>query len=83
MKIKRTMYKLQTALCMRGERIKINQRQMWSEKNERMVTVYVIQREKYDPQKQRMKYSTILESYHAADVVKFLAGLLNHDGGDS
>lgn len=83
MKIKRTMYKLQTALCMRGERIKINQRQMWSEKNERMVTVYMVQREKYDLEKQRMKYNTILESYHAVDVVKYLAKLLSDGGGDS
>ena len=48
MNIKRLMYKLQTALCMRGIKTKINQRQSWSEKNERMVTKYVIQKEIFD-----------------------------------
>lgn len=81
MNIKRLMYKLQTALCMRGEKIKINQRQCWSEKNERMVTKYVIQKEVFDKKQQRMKYSTILETYQAADVVKYLAALLNDGGG--
>lgn len=81
MNIKRLMYKLQTALCMRGEKIKINQRQSWSEKNERMVTKYVIQKEVFDKKQQRMKYETILESYQAADVVKHLAALLDDGGG--
>ena len=79
--VKRLMYKLQTALCMRGEKIKINQRQSWSEKNERMVTKYVIQKEVFDKKQQRMKYETILESYQAADVVKHLAALLDDGGG--
>lgn len=81
MNIRRLMYKLQTALCMRGTRIKINQRQMWSEKSERMVTKYVILKETFDKRQQRMKYETVLESYQAADVVKYLAGLLDDGGG--
>lgn len=81
MNIKRLMYKLQTALCMRGIKIKINQRQSWSEKNERMVTKYVIQKEIFDKKLQRSRYVTDLESYQAADVVKYLAGLLDDDGG--
>lgn len=81
MNIKRLMYKLQTALCMRGEKIKIDQRQSWSEKNERMVTKYVIRQEVFDKKQQRMKYETILESYQAADVVKRLAALLEDGGG--
>lgn len=81
MNIRRLMYKLQTALCMRGTRIKINQRQTWSEKSERMVTKYVILKETFDKRQQRMKYETVLESYQAADVVKYLAGLLDDGGG--
>lgn len=81
MNIKRLMYKLQTALCMSGTKIKINQRQSWSEKNERMVTKYVILKEVFDKKQQRSRYVTDLESYQAADVVKYLAGLLNDDGG--
>lgn len=81
MNIKRLMYKLQTALCMRGIKIKINQRQSWSEKNERMVTKYVIQKEIFDKTLQRSRYVTDLESYQAADVVKYLAGLLDDGGG--
>lgn len=82
MNIKRLMYKLQTALCMRGTKIKINQRQVWSEKSERMVTKYVIQKEIFDKKLQRSRYVTDLESYQAADVVKYLAGLLDDGGGD-
>lgn len=81
MNIRRLMYKLQTALCMRGTKIKINQRQTWSEKSERMVTKYVILKETFDKRQQRMKYETVLESYQAADVVKYLAALLNDGGG--
>ena len=81
MNIKRLMYKLQTALCMRGTQIKINQRQVWSEKSERMVTKYVIQKEIFDKKLQRSRYVTDLESYQAADVVKYLAGLLDDGGG--
>lgn len=81
MNMKRLMYKLQTALCMRGTKIKINQRQTWSEKHERMVTKYVILKEIFDKKQQRTRYETVLESYQAADVVKYLAGLLDDGGG--
>lgn len=81
MNMRRLMYKLQTALCMRGTKIKINQRQTWSEKHERMVTKYVILKEIFDKKQQRTRYETVLESYQAADVVKYLAGLLDDGGG--
>ena len=81
MNMRRLMYKLQTALCMRGTKIKINQRQSWSEKHERMVTKYVILKEIFDKKQQRTRYETVLESYQAADVVKYLAGLLDDGGG--
>lgn len=81
MNMKRLMYKIQTALCVRGTKIKINQRQVWSERQERMVTKYVILKETFDKKQQRMRYETVLESYQAADVVKYLAGLLDDGGG--
>ena len=81
MNIRRIMYRLQMALTMRGTKIKINQRQVWSERQERMVNKYVVLMEKYDKKKQRMRFETVLESYQAADVAKYLAGLLENDGG--
>jgi hypothetical protein len=80
--MRRLMYKLQTALCVRGTKIKINQRQTWSEKSERMVTKYVILKEIFDKKQQRSRYETAFESYQTADVVKYLAGLLDDGGGD-
>lgn len=82
MNMRRLMYKIQTALCIRGNKIKINQRQVWSERQERMVTKYVVLKEIYDKKKQRMRFDTVLETYQAADVVKYLAGLLENGGGD-
>ena len=81
MNMRRLMYKLQTALCVRGTKIKINQRQSWSEKSERMVTKYVVLKEIFDKKQQRSRYETALESYQTADVVKYLAGLLDDGGG--
>lgn len=81
MNMRRLMYKLQTALCVRGTKIKINQRQTWSEKSERMVTKYVILKEIFDKEQQRSRYETAFESYQTADVVKYLAGLLDDGGG--
>lgn len=70
MNIRQTMYKIQTALNLSGRRIKINQFQSWSEQQKRMVTKYVITE----------NGATIIESYHAAEVVQKLAELLQ--GGD-
>lgn len=81
MNIRRIMYRLQMVLNMRGMKIKINQRQVWSERQERMVNKYVVLMEKYDKKKQRMRFETVLESYQAADVAKYLAGLLENGGG--
>lgn len=72
MNARRLMYKLQTALCAQGIRIRINLRQHWSDKANRMVTRYVVVND--DP------YETIIETYQAVEVVKALAELLV--GGD-
>ena len=72
MNLRRTMYKLQTALCKQGRYIKINQMQTYSEKTGRMVTKFVL------TEKQIMPYGhektvKLLETNQVADVVKFLA----------
>lgn len=70
MNIRRTMYKLQTALCAQGVRVKINQRQRWSDRTEKMVTRYIVV----------LDGDTIIETYHPHEVVIALAELLT--GGD-
>lgn len=72
MNAKRLMYKLQTALCTNGVKVKINQKQHWSDMQKRMITKYqVIVDGMYEP---------IFESYKSHEVVQFLADMLN--GGD-
>ena len=78
MNLKRTAYRLQTALIRRGRLIKINQYQTYAEKTGRMVTKTVCCEKRMTDGK--MKNVTVCESYHMADVVKALSALL--DGGD-
>lgn len=70
--------KLQTALCQKGRYIKLNQHQSYSEKQERMVTKYVLQETREFPNSKK-KNVTILETYQLADVVQKLAAIY---GGD-
>lgn len=74
------MYKLQTALSMRGRHIKINQFQSWSQRQQRMVTKYVVCEKRMVNEK--FKDVAILESYQMADVVVGLAAMLKETGGD-
>lgn len=74
------MYKLQTALSMRGRYIKINQYQSWSQRQQRMVTKYVVCEKRMVDEK--FKDVAILESYQMADVVVGLAAMLKETGGD-
>lgn len=67
MNTRRTMYKLQTALCARGTRIRINQKQHWSERQQKMVTCYQVIPDGM--------YAPIFESYKSHEVVKFLADM--------
>lgn len=65
--------KLQTALCQAGRRVKIDQKQTWSDKTQRMVTKYLLLEEiKTD---EGRKNITILETYQLAEVVKTLAAM--------
>ena len=70
-------HKLQTALLYNGIKIKINQMQTYSEKNDRMVTKYMVYEYRHD---EKPKNVTLLETYQIADVVKLLARLYS-DGG--
>lgn len=69
MNLRRTIFKLQTALCQKGRMVKINQIQNWSDKAQRMVTKFVVIE----------NGETVLSSYQAAEIVKGLAEML---GGD-
>lgn len=73
--------KLQTALCQKGRYIKINQRQSYSEKSQKMLTKYILQESREE--NGRPRAITHLESYQMADVVKKLAELYGEIGGDS
>jgi hypothetical protein len=66
MNVRKTMYKLQTALNLSGRRVKINQIQIWSELRQRMVTKYVIIE----------NGKTVLETFQTADAVKALVDML-------
>ena len=72
--------KLQTALAAKGRKIKINQFQSWSDRQQRMVTKFVLCEKRMVNEK--LKDVAILETYQMADVVKSLATLLNDSGGD-
>ena len=72
MNARRTMYKLQTALCAKGKLVRINQKQHWNEIQQKMVTKYQVLFDGW--------YEPMFESYKAPEVVQYLAGLLT--GGD-
>lgn len=74
MNLRRLAHKLQTALCLKGQHIKINQMQAYSQKAKRMVTKYVVIRTEAQ-EDGHVKNSTLLETYQLADVVKRLADL--------
>ena len=71
---RRLMYKLQTALCANGERVRIDQRQHWSDKAGRMLTIYEVRNE---------DGALLCKSYRAVDVVQALATILSECGGGS
>lgn len=71
---RRLMYKLQTALCANGVRVRIDQRQHWSDKAGRMLTIYEARNE---------DGALLCKSYRAVDIVQALAELLTECGGGS
>lgn len=73
MNLRRTMFKLQTALIHQGKPVKINQAQSYFQDSGKMVTKYMLR----IPGEGDGKDVTILETYKAAEVVQMLAGMLN------
>ena len=71
---RRLMYKLQTALCANGVRVRIDQRQHWSDKAGRMLTIYEARNE---------DGALLCKSYRAVDIVQTLAEQLAGGGGDT
>ena len=71
---RRLMYKLQTALCANGVHVRIDQRQHWSDKAGRMLTIYGARKE---------DGALLCKSYRAVDVVQALADILAGYGGGS
>ena len=80
MNMQKLIRKLQTALCIQGRKIRINQYQHYSDKQERMVTKYVLSEEKIIKEKQ--KTVEIATAYRSSEVVKILTGLLEGGGGE-
>jgi hypothetical protein len=72
MNLRRIASKLQTALCMKGKHIKIDQYQSYSERAGRMVTKFVLKEKRITPTGKQKDF-VILETYQLADVVKELA----------
>lgn len=79
MNMQKLARRLQTALCMQGRKIRINQYQHYSDKRGRMVTKYVLTEEKIIREKR--KTVEIATAYQMSEVVKILAGLLEGGGG--
>ena len=71
---RRLMYKLQTALCANGVHVRIDQRQHWSDKAGRMLTIYEARKE---------DGALLCKSHRAVDVVQALAELFAEYGGDA
>ena len=74
MNARRLMYKLQTALCANGVHARIDQRQHWSDKAGRMLTIYEARNE---------GGALLCKSYRAVDVVQALAKIMAEYGGGS
>ncbi len=68
--------KLQTALCLAGEHITIEEKRFYSIRYKRMLTKYIVRRQQ--PGQAR---ETLIESYSVIDVVKGLAELYAATGG--
>lgn len=77
-KLRSIAHKLQTALTLKGRYITINQTQVYSERLEKMCTVYIL-RERRDILGKKRNV-TLLETFRMVDVVTFLANELS--GGE-
>ena len=69
--------KLQTALCLAGEHIAIDEKRFYSIRYKRMLTKYILRRQVPGQPKE-----TIAESYSVIEIVKRLAELYAATGGE-
>lgn len=75
-KLNQTMWKLQTAINQTGKRIKIYTRQFYSEEQDRMITIYSVILPMWSEVKEKMVDHELLKTCSTAEVVKFLANML-------
>lgn len=75
-RLNQTMRKLQTALICKGARVKIYTRQFYSEEQDRMITVYSVMLPMWLEEKKKMVDNELLKTCSTAEVVKFLAEML-------
>lgn len=80
MDLRGLMTKLQTALCMRGEVIRVYTMQTYIEESKRMATKYKLVQTLEDRKGERHN-STLLETYKLSEVVQFMAAKLGGDDG--
>ena len=71
-----TMRKLQTAIVQMGKRVKIYTRQFYSEEQDRMITIYSVMLPMWSEVKEKMVDHELLKTCSTAEVVKFLANML-------
>lgn len=79
MDLRGLMTKLQRALCMRGQIIRIYTMQTYIEDSKRMATKYKLVETLEDPTGKKHN-ETLLETYRLSEVVQFLGAKL---GGDA
>lgn len=80
MNLRKIAKRLQTALCYRGRHIRINQIQYYSEKTERIGTIYQVCETVFDEKKEKNRREVYCESTRMADVVEVLSAL--YEGGE-
>lgn len=80
MNLRKIARQLQTALCQQGRRIKINQIQYYSERTERMGTMYIVSESVYDDEQGKNVTHEYCSSPKLLDVVQTLHAL--YKGGE-
>lgn len=75
-RLNQTMRKLQTAIIRAGQVVKLNTHQFYSEGQNRMITSYSVVAPKWSAAKKKMVDHELLKTCSTAEVVKFLAEML-------
>ena len=75
-RLNQTMRKLQVAIISAGQVVKLNTHQFYSEHQKRMITSYSVIVPKWSAVKEKMVDHELLKTCSTAEVVKFLAEML-------